>query len=90
MPNDDKEKAAKAAAKQAIKDAKKDLRKGLNEAPNKGIYESTPMKNAAIDYIKGKEMYRENGLKRPDIKEYESQVEKRRMGGGLKGTEYNK
>ena len=63
MPNDD----LKKLAKQAVKDAKKGLKKVLNEAPEyktgKDTYESTPMKNAAIDYIKGKEMYRENGLK---------------------------
>jgi hypothetical protein len=59
MPNDD----LKKLAKQAVKDAKKGLKKGLNEAPNKDTYESTPMKNAAIDYIKGKDMYRGGGLK---------------------------
>jgi hypothetical protein len=63
MPNDD----LKKLAKQAVKDAKKDLRKGLIEAPEykkgKDTYESTPMKNAAIDYIKSKEMYKGSALK---------------------------
>mgnify|MGYP000144081313 FL=1 len=64
MPIDDKE---KSAAKKAMKEAKKDLKNKMNQAPEyktgKDTYESTPMKNAAIDYIKGKEMYRESGLK---------------------------
>ena len=78
--NDDKEKAAKAAAKQAIKDAKKDLRKGLIEAPEykkgKNIYDSTPMKNADIDYIKGKPRYSDGGFSN--------------YGTEMKGSEYNK
>jgi hypothetical protein len=64
--NDDKEKQkAKASdyAKQAMKDAAKRKEKSETYNTSKGIYESTPMKNAAIDYIKGKEMYRESGLK---------------------------
>jgi hypothetical protein len=63
MPNDD----LKKVAKQAMKEAKKDLKKGLKEAPEyrtgKDTYDSTPMKNAAIDYIKGKEMYKGSALK---------------------------
>jgi hypothetical protein len=70
MPNDDKEKQkAKAsdAAKQAMKDAAKrkenldrynGASKSTTYSPDKGVYESTPMKNAAIDYIKSKEMYK--------------------------------
>lgn len=67
--NDDKGKQkakgdkAEAAAKKAMKDAANRKEKSETYNTSKGMYESTPMKNAAIDYIKGKEMYRESGLK---------------------------
>jgi len=54
-------------AKQAMKDAAK-RKENLDRynstsnsktySPDKGVYESTPMKNAAIDYIKSKAMYK--------------------------------
>ena len=61
--NDEFTRNAEMRAAQEMRVAQQ-YKKGKSEySPSKGIYESTPMKNAAIDYIKGKDMYRGGGLK---------------------------